>query len=135
VPGRRQRTSEVGLLWFRLFEHGGRRRARRVSIRGLRRKPGDVRAPGGALADESRKGCAKERLAKAGEANSDAHLSRIPSRANGLDRAGSHTERRWRHAVSHDRRVRGRIRRVSARGDAYEEAHGTVTSRRGKSGA
>jgi len=46
-------------LVSRLFEHGGRRRARRVSIRGPRRKPGNVQAPGGVFADEDRKGCAE----------------------------------------------------------------------------
>jgi len=57
------------------------------------------------------------------------------ARANGLDRAGSHTGRRWRHAVLHDRRARGRTYALGARSIPTKRARDIQVTGAGTSGA
>jgi hypothetical protein len=72
------------LLVKRLLQLGGRHRVRGVSIRGPRRKPRDVQvSPAGRLPRICERDAPRARSTEAGEANSDAHLSRIPGHANG----------------------------------------------------
>jgi len=56
VPEMRQRTSEVGTLWFRFLQRGGRHPVRGISIRGPKRKQRDVQVSSTERLPTKRKG-------------------------------------------------------------------------------
>jgi hypothetical protein len=88
------RMPDVGTSWFRLFQPGGRHRARGVSIRGPRRKPRDVQeSPAGRL-PKSAKGMRRGRdRRKRAKLNATLTSREFQATRMDLDRAGSHTER------------------------------------------